>query len=115
MKRRRETERRGTKRDAAHLFALKLVGSCWVRDMVPNATPCTTRVTQNDHSAYKGVGQKCDDDDTADICVGHHQERTDRTGTFDGMPIELEREYRAKAIDRARAKVARWRDPAIPF
>lgn len=119
-----------------------MVGGCWVREIAdqirllmsavapvhgaivdtgrrmepwPGVTACTTRVPENDHSGYKGVGQKCDDDEVADLCVGHHRERTERVGTFYGMPIEVERVLRATAIERARGKVGRWRKPAIAF
>lgn len=85
------------------------------------ATPCRDHI-EADHQGPHAAQRKAADDTCVAMCDGHHDERHDRPpgGTFTGMSIEREREWRNAQIERTQRAYADHRagrvtNDGVPF
>lgn len=74
------------------------------------ATPCSGEV-EADHQGAHGLGQKAADDTCVPLCMQHHRERTDHSGTFRSFTRDEARSWRALAIAHTQANWATRETP----
>lgn len=93
-------------RDVDHMKLVKRL-ACSVRVDPPDPdrlTRCGGRV-EADHMGERGIGQKCDDHETAPLCEQHHRERSDHAGAFADLTRDDVRAWKRRQVERTQREV----------
>lgn len=103
---RRTTTYARRERDVDYMLRVKRL-ACSARVDPPNPdkiTPCRGRV-EADHMGERGIGQKCDDRETAPMCQAHHDQRSTHSGAFAALTRGDVRVWRARQVERTQREV----------